>query len=322
MFFMGYSAMIQLAYRVTASYPGLWLLGIFLATSFNAQLLLFDSARIPVINIGRGGYVGFFGDIFGQGVAVSIAVIFFVSAGLILTNWAKVFLIMRLQKILPLFGVESTLFDVNVAKGKNQRTQQDEMEDEQWRSVLRRSYMAMVRVVVVSLFTTALMGVTLAVLSLPFMSFARGEASSGFMWASAGLLLAGSAFVVSILGMFASFFIVLLRMTAKSAINVSVDLIATKWHEIVGSVIVFGMVYLGMFFLGAYVVVSVERLVWFGNEGVAQLVRNMLLWGWLSVLNVFFYTAMLILFVHLVRPKKSEEVEVSLSPQRAGASEI
>lgn len=319
---MTHSDIIRLAYRVTVSYPGLWLLGIFLATGFNIQLLFFGSAGNPVVEIGRDGYAYLTGDFFRSGILPIASFLCFFIFGLVATNLAKVLLVQRLQLILDSLGLDTFLPEENGQAPRTlERVRGREVIPHWTKAAGSQARNVVFRVVAISLFTTALMFFVIAVLSFPFVSFAKRQAADGFMWMSAGLLLAGSAFVISILGMFASFFVVLFRVRSKAAINLAVDLITTRWQEIAGTVLAVGVVYLGLFFAGSYVVVGLERVLGLYDRGVALLLRNVLLWGWLSVLNVFFYTAMLVFFVQLISPKKTEE-QAGVLVNHAPASEL
>lgn len=318
---MGFAYIIHTAARATLRSPHLWGLGVFLATGFNVQLLFFDFTQLKEFNLSvLSTYQPFWGSFFGMHPALGAIIIFLLV--LVLGSWAKVLVVLSFQAVFKLRRAGDVLDSTaeprhlgDRRRGEGGLKPGEKLSAAEHLHSLAKGQLPMVReVILLALFTTAVMLFAVAALSVPFVSFAKTQGSEPFMVGTAVLLLLFFVFAVSCISIFASFFIILLKLDHKKAINVTVDLLMAKWQEILASVLLLVVIYLLSFMAGALVITLLERVLQpfmasFG--GVAALVRNVVLWGWLSVLNVFFYAAMVLFFVNLVKPKMTEETSAA-----------
>ena len=295
---LSYSAIIQKAYRITLSYPSLWLFGLFVVGGFNLNYLHFEhiplrrlileSRFLETVNFFQ-GHPGFL-------ALASLSVLVFTLGGLIISNWSRIMLILLGQAAL---------------KNKNLNLPEQ----------LKKSADALGTIIKISLLTSGLiLVVALALFAWPI--FLEVDANVQNLLLLAGLLIfLPLTFTISCINIFTTFYAVVYKKSIGAALNLGTDLFVSRWPQILGLVVVLMVIYLGSFILGISLI-FLARLV-FDHIFLLLLrfnilpfsaiiimlkfIYNLLLWFLLAGLSVFFNQALLILFFELNTPIENAE---------------
>lgn len=173
----------------------------------------------------------------------------------------------------------------------------------------------------VSLLTSLLMIlVAVALLGAPLWSSLDFSAKI-LLWILASFIFVPLAFTILSVKIFTGFFVVLFKHDFQTALNLATDLYISNWIKILGLGLILGVIFLAgsaggglIVFLGRlierYLLLFGGGLGFFGNSAIIFAVRGLtaaFLWLILAFTNIFFNTSLLLLFLKLVTPIKTEE---------------
>lgn len=325
---MDYTKTIKTAYIITRHYPRLWLLGLFLGSGFTLQLLSTYSKGFSEQKFSSFQYLLPPSNVFNQGHWPILLVC--LGVGLVLTNWVKVVLIQHLRIALKLdmpkiisVPAATTVGRPGVLREPDTVTQS--VEGKWYRRIMRNSQQ-IVHVTGISIFTTFVLLAALSVVYLPFVTFARHSTVLPAVSVATMVVVVFLIFIVSCVGMFGSFYVVLFKTHYKPAINLATDLLIAKWYEVVGMIVLLVVIYAIAFLVGFVVCIfmgdilqvllgSVAHFRLFDMIPLVPVITGLIMWVWLAILNVFFYTAMLLFFSGMVQPKKDPAEAVQIVPE-------
>ena len=176
-------------------------------------------------------------------------------------------------------------------------------------------------VIKISLFTSGLMLLIAAALLGPSFVAFRDTQQPGFLVTLGFFLFIPLAFTISCFNIFTGLYVILFNQSFGGALSLGADFIASKWVEILGLTFILIAIYAGVFVLGAAAIYAVQLSIAgiieisfkFGNSHfsaiitVTRVLGALLLWLLLAGLNVFFNTALQLLFMELNTPVKAEQ---------------
>lgn len=230
--------------------------------------------------------------------AVSLSVLIIFVGGLLLTNWCRITLALLTKDILDTKRL-------NLLEN------------------LKSSRRPLWAVIKVSALTSMLMLLVAgALFGAPLWSPLDSGAKT-LLWTTAAIVFIPLAYTISCINIFTVFFIVIFRMKFKAAINLGTDFFITNWVKILGLGLVLSVIFLAGSAVGGSAVFLgrlAESLAleyagdfkFFADSAIILAVRIVsfaVLWLILAIINVFFNTSLLLLFLKLVTPVKTEEVE-------------
>lgn len=286
------------AYHQTVSHPKRWWLGLFLGSTFTLPWLILLGTRFGT---GLRWQMEFSKMSSRFGLSGSLGILFVgIIFTLLVTSWVKAILVIWLARDQRFPGFEEHM-------NNNKRFQS-------------RRYIS--GLVFIALITTLAMGSGLALVTAPFVNIGDTLSADVSVIGSLVVVLLFLTFVVSVVGVFSSFAVILLDLTVGRALKLAGDLLTSRWQEVVGVVSAISVVYAVFALAGVAVLSFVDtafKLVvppqlgtgqMFAMIHVLRLCERLLLWGWLALLNIFVYTALYLLFSHLTQGglKKSEEL--------------
>ncbi len=298
---ISYSKIIADSYQLTVRNKILWLFGLFVIGGFNVNFFQFQ--KIPLREYHSHfqplHVLGFFVQHPLVLAGASLSVLIVSVLGLAVTNWSRVMLIRCAHSIIA---------------DKHMHVERE----------IRLSKQSLFSIIRLSLTTTLLIVVAAGVLFIPpfFLGFEINQQQT--LWTAGVVIFLPIAFTISCVNIFASFFIVLLKRSLSSAITLGTDFFARNWTAILGLSLILMVIYVLAFFVGIALIYAVKIIFEIATElsgslGVSYfsaimrlsaILGNILLWVLLAGLNVFFNTALLLLFLQLITPVKFEEQEL------------
>lgn len=297
---LSYTSILKKSYSITIRYPVLWLFGVFVFGGFNLNFVYFQG--LPLEELGRpGGWESLL--VYFQNRPLMLAgllvlLLLVSAAALLLTSWSRIMLVLSAQSVL--------------------QTRQLALTEQ-----LKKSRHSLWPVLLVSLFTSALLILlALGLLGTPFWWLAN-QPQKSFFWSMGAVIFVPLALTISCINIFTSFFVVVFRVPAKKGLNLGTDFFITNWSRIIAFGAVLMVIYTVGFVSGVAVVYLLKLLAdaSLGVSGqflpnvispallVTNLTSTIFLWVLVSALNVFFNTALLLMFFDLTTPTKSEEAE-------------
>ncbi len=233
---------------------------------------------------------------------VSFLVLIVSLVSLVLTNWGRIILTLLTTKIL-----ETGRMDLQ----------------EQF----KKSTKSLLTVIRISLLTTFLMICVAGSLLLAPVLLAASSPYQVLLAALGSAIFLPLAFTISCLNIFTTYFAILWGLDLKKALDVGTDFVISHWSKILGLAVVLIITYslVSVFGIALFFLLKLLKS-YFGSFGIWQnsaimVLCRLLLWSfwWLLIagLNVFFNTALLMLFLELVKPVKKEESpakEMAVSP--------
>jgi hypothetical protein len=301
--FMAYYRLLKNAYKLTVRNPVLWIFGLFVVGSFNVNFLQFhDNVDINSwYSLTPVSIVDYFQVRPVLLALSSLALLGVTLAGLVITNWSRIMLVLLVKSLIE--------------------TKQTELKKS-----IEQSRFLLWAVIKASLMTTIFMlVVAAALLTPPF--FVKSLQHQVGLWVMGFLLFLPLAFTISCINIFTTFFIVLFRKNFVVALNLATDFFISKWTSVLGLTFVLVVIYCTGFAAGVVLIYLLKFIL--GSVlgafpaipspvlsaiimGV-QVVGGLLLWILIAGLNVFFNTALLLLFFELITPiktkKEKEEVK-------------
>jgi hypothetical protein len=296
-----YTKIIKDSYRITMQNKILWLFGLLVVGGFNLNFFYFQNIELPSQS-GMLEIAKYFQHHPGILALVSFLVLVVSLVSLVLTNWGRIILTLLTSKILE--------------------TGRIDLQDQ-----LKKSTKSLFTVIRISLLTTFLMICVAGSLLLAPVLLAANSPYQVLLAALGSAIFLPLAFTISCLNIFTTYFAVLWGLNLKKALDVGTDFVISHWSKILGLAVVLIIIYtlisvfgVAVFFLLKLLKSYFEELGIWRNSAIMVLCR-LLLWSfwWLLIagLNVFFNTALLMLFLELVKPVKKDEVaakEMATSP--------
>ncbi|PIR96270.1 MAG: hypothetical protein COT92_01960 [Candidatus Doudnabacteria bacterium CG10_big_fil_rev_8_21_14_0_10_42_18] len=292
---ISYSKIIREAYKVTVRNPIFWLFGLFLAGGFNLNFLHFQNLdwTLPQAEVEFYRILFFFQSKPEMLTFFSLGLLFGTLLSLFLTNWSKIMLVLGADTFL-----EKKSFFIKQESHKSLRF--------------------LCPVIKVSLITSGLLLSAAVVLLVPPVFFVKSLEYQTLFWLLGALVFLPLAFTVSCLNIFGSFFIVEFKVSAGKALDLATDLFATCWTKIFALAVILMLIYAGVFVLGVGGILFVKFIIgtlvttvpglgnlqFFGMIMASRIVSGILLWVLVAGLNVFFSTALLLLFKELIEESK------------------
>jgi len=291
-----YSNILKHAYHLTKSKPVLWLLGMFVIGSFNLNFLNVRGF-LPKFHLAEFSIpaVFWYFERHPAGLAViSLLVLVFALASLVLTNWSRVMLLLVVKSVMDKkyfgFAVEA-----------------------------KKSRFFLWPVIQVSVITSAFMLAAVLVLIAPVL--VEDPLSQSVLWVLGAVIFLFLLFAVSSLNIFTTMFIVVLKIPLKNALNSATDFFVANWTDFLGLTAVLLAIYLVGFALGTgflgLIRLSARIIIdSLPNAGFLQFsplftiikaLGAVLLWIVLGILNAFINTALLLFFLQKITPVKFEE---------------
>jgi hypothetical protein len=297
---LSYSQIVKTSYQITVQNPLLWLFGLFVVGGFNLNFLYFQDIPFKEAQnqISLPELLQFFQSHPGMLAALSASVFLVSVLLLVLTNWCRIVLVLSTRSIME--------------KGKPEIAGQ-----------VRKSPKFLWRVIKISLLTSALMFVVSAgLLGTPFW-LVKNPVYQAQLWTIGVVFLIPLAFTISSVNIFTTFFAVVFNQNVRKALNLGTDLFVTHWAKILGLSAVLMVIYSACFAGGVsiiYLARVVFRLILSLSDTLgifhfsamiiaAQVLTGVFLWVLLSGLNVFFNTALLLLFLQLTTPIEGDKVK-------------
>ena len=303
---LSYSDIIKKSYRVTISYPVLWLFGLFVVGGSNLNFLSYENIPLRHWYANRDwlGVLLFFQDHPGKLALLSLLVLLVSIGGLLLTNWSRVILLLCGESVL-----------------KNQRLDFDQQ--------MKKSLNLLWPVIKISLWTSGFMLVVVAALFVPLLFLDLGQDFKIPLLVAATIIFLPLAFTVSCINIFTTFYTVFFKKPIATALNLGTDFFISRWSQILGLVLILAIIYCASFVVGVTLLFLIRLsfelllstlarfniLLFSAIIMGLKLVSNILLWFLIGGLSVFFNQALLILFLELNTPIKTEELsEMVLTP--------
>lgn len=295
-----YTNILRKAYSITAHFPVLWVFGLFVIGGFNLNFFQFQDlpARHFLEHIPVRELLMFFENHPQKLAGICFSILVFSGASLIATNWSRVMLVLLTRSVL----------DRNLPNLIEQ---------------VPPSRFFIQPVVAVSLFTTSLIVIVASVLFIP-PYFIQNPELQTILWSGGVVLFLPIAFAISCINIFTTFFIVLFKQPFAKALNQGTDFFVSRWTQILGIVLLLLILYIFCFFVGISVILIVQnffRLVLESFQGfhilgesaiiwLPRLLSALAVWMLLAILNVFINTALLLLFLELVKPIEAENAKL------------
>ncbi len=234
---------------------------------------------------------------------VSLGVLLGTVLSLFLTNWSKIMLVL---------GAEDFL----------------DRRPFVFKKKFSESLKVLWPVIKVSLLTSALMLSAALVLLVPPVFFVESLKYQSLLWVLGAMIFLPMAFTISAFNIFGAFFIIEFKLTAGKALDLATDFFATSWTKILSLAVILMLIYAGVFAGGVLTIFLVKLALnlifaWLAGLGIstfsgmivlARIISGVLLWVLVAGLNVFFNTALLLLFKELVKPKKDSFAAKSPAP--------
>jgi len=301
---ISYPQILKTSYRVTVQNPALWLFGLFVAGGFNLNFLYLYQTPLRGL-LERADLKSLLDFFYSRPEALAgfivLVLLFFISL-LVLTSWCRTVLIL---------GASSVLKKDRLMLAKQMKDSRNFLE----------------RVFIVTLLTSVLMVLVAAgLLGAPFF-LVKDQAHQAQLWTAGLVFLIPLAFTISGINIFTGFFTVIYDQGVKKALNLATDLFIVHWPKVLGLSVVLMVVYSAAFAGGAGLIYLIRAVLdflisWLNHlpfSGMSfmlipiQALAGIFLWLVLAGLNVFFNTALLILFLQLTAPtgddkEKSESV--------------
>lgn len=301
-----YSRIIKDSYRLTLENPVLWLFGLFVAGGFSLNFLHFVNLPVEELKTQHSlsEVLSFIQGHPGILAGLSISILFFSVLGLVLTNWAKVVLILSTLSII-----------------KDKRLELSKQ--------IRLSQQPLGGVIKVSLFTSALILVVAGVfLATPFWWLENSSYQIMF-WTLGAVIFVPLAFAISCVNIFTTYFMVVYGLNFRKGLNLGLDFFFTKWSSILGLAVILMVIYSVCFAAGIAFISLVQILLEAFNSQlgiwgisaiilISKVASGIFLWLLLAGLNVFFNASLLMMFLDLNTPIKDEKAklteEIAVSP--------
>lgn len=321
---MPYSRILKLAFSLTINHPRLWFFGLLLVGGFNAVLL----HMLGVASSGSDTKTAFIRllDIQTQaGLLVTAGVIIIV--GIVISNIARIIVV---HGVLKALRNETEAKNVLRLEWLEPLPEFDETKQVPVSVIIKRSLMA---TVVASVCANLFILIALAVIGSPQLLFA----THGVRFSAVTIvLLLPLSFLALCINLFPPYFSIIFNRSIADSFRLAYDLIAKKWKEVIGFMIVLLVVYcIGfsiVFTVSQYIQIALHfvletfaHLGFFSVSAIISPVRASgiaVSWLLLAVLNVFSNISVLLLFVHLMKPSGIERVadfrKVYGIPQQAG----
>jgi hypothetical protein len=320
---MDFAALFRRAYLTTINNPALWLFGLFLTSGFNAHwFVLFNQLQFAVKNpatLGR--------EVLEHPADATLIIISLLATGaitLVVSNWAKILLFLHAAEILKLKRVMPGWRRASDAVASSVDPASPTIFGLQ-KKLIHESQRYFWPVVGVSVLTGAMTIAVAIILFFPAGYLLRADQNQGIVLALAMALFTVLLLFISFQNIFATLFIILYQRGIRSALNLALDLIVTKWQHIAVFAVILLVIY-GLGVSAAFGIVHLSRgpiAVGFAIASHANMTAAALLFGaewilvsllllvWVALLNVFSNVALLILFNDLVKAKPAEFLAVA-----------
>ena len=300
-----YTDILKKAYYLTRNFPILWLFGFFVIGGFSLNFLHFQD--VPAESLSQPVSWSAVGQFFSAhplvlaGISLSLLIISL--GGLLLTNWCRIMLVLLTQEILD--------------KSRFSLHDQVKVSKKFLWPVIKVSLLTSLMLILVA---TGLLGVPLwSNLDIP---------TKTLLWSIASVVFVPLAFTISCINIFTTFFLILHKLPFRSALNAGTDFFLVNWNKILGLGLVLGVIFLAGSSVGGAVVYLSRLLINFiqlsglgflpvsATIVIIKSLAAVFLWLILAILNVFFNSALLLIFLQLVTPTKAEEKvgEMAVSP--------
>ncbi len=300
-----YSDILKKAYHITIQNSLFWLFGLFIAGSFNLNFLHFQDLNLSLPQ----AEIEFYKTLFflqanpGALAFISLGILLGTIFSIVLTNWSRIMLIMSTNLYL-----EKAPYSL-----KKQTKQSGKLL---W------------RVIKISLITSFLIFLAAFVLLVPAVFLVQASSFRIFLWILGAIIFLPLVFTISSINIFGAFFAVILNLKTKKALNLASDFLVCNWVKILGMAIILMLIYLTVFIAGLGLTFLIKltlnsffntlaSLGIFKFSGIIVIIRlisGVLLWLVAAGLNVFFNTALLLLFLDLAKPKKHPLVKAETAP--------
>ncbi len=238
--------------------------------------------------------------------SISAVVLVLSVGGLVVTNWSRIILI--------LLGREAL-----------------ETHLKPFKRSFKESKGSLVRIIKISLFTSALMFVAGVILIVPPLWLPLENPIRLLLLQASVLVFLPLAFTISCINIFTSFYVILHKMPLNKALNCGTDLFISSWNKILGLVAVLMIIYLCSFAVGILVIFLAKEVLQLILLGLVRFhilplsaiilmlktISTVMFWFLLSGLSVFFNQSLLVLFLELSKPIEVPEYGKVIQPTSA-----
>ena len=295
---LSYSNIVKKAFHITTHYPLLWFFGLFVAGGFNLNFLRFQN--IPANKIRSGLKVHeafvFLAGHPGTLAVLSASILILALFSLFITNWSRIMLVLLSDSIIKTRALELP---------------------KEW----KKSQGFLWPVIRMSVLTAALMVFSAAALFVPAYFLVSDPSIQALLLTGAVVIFLPLAFTISCINIFTSFYIVLFKQSLGAALNLGTDFFVSRWSQILGLTAVLMVIYFVSFIVGVSLITLTQELLRvlfefflrFNISAVSATIialrfaATVVFWLILAGLNVFINTALLLFFLELNTPVKSEE---------------
>lgn len=287
---MRYLPILRTAYQITINNPVLWLSGLFLFGGFNFYVISFFASvtgdrLTSFMRLANDAVSLLPGDFSAAAVAVSVLFVLF--------NLIKILFIVSTHRFLHTkpaepecqLCAEQQSSDQSVAPPRD-------LPYWQWLwKVLAAS--------LVTIFTNAVLLAITAMVVYRLSGHGEIFVHVNFALATLTVTLTGAW------NLFTNYFIVLHKMSFRSAVSSAIDLLTVKLGDVLGFILILGVVYALCAMLGN-VMIDIWRNGYLGlNSLPVRIVFSAAFAAWFAVTNTFFAAAMLVFFDSLVKAIRS-----------------
>lgn len=298
-----YTDIIKRAYYITKTRPLLWLFGMFLVGTFNANLFRFRNSfpETKYFNIDVYGMLWYFERHPGVLALLSASILVVAIGSLLLTNLSRILLLLSAQSAL---GTNEPAFAKQLKLGLKYL----------W------------PIIQISLFTTMFMLGAVAVLVAPLM--VEDPILQAALWGLGLIIFFPLVFTISSVNIFTGMYVVLHNLPVKKAFNAGTDFFIYNWTDLLGLTLVLLVIYLAGYSLVQSVWFLFKLLPNFGLPSMPALgalhflrvfiiikaLGAVCLWILLGALNAFVNIVLLLFFNNRVKKIKSDAPEQVTEP--------
>lgn len=305
---MSYARILHLAYIVTINHPELWFFGLFLVGVFN--IIVLNTLGLPQTSFDPTATLTSVLQLHTR-VGMAVSVFVFVAAGLVVSGIARIILVTLVTRYVHLdidvaLKMESVLKWLKTVPGFSGQHSQVPVY-----SIVKRSFRA---TLFASICANLFLLCALIVVGSPQLLFASQTGSQTLF--IMGVLFLPLAFLGLYINLFPPYFTIIFQCSIKDSFRLAHDLLVQKFQQIVAFVVVLSVLYVlgfaAIFSLTHFIqtiaansVLILAHLGFFTESAIISAVRfggMGMAWVLLGVLNVFINSALLILFLDLIKP--------------------